>query len=154
MTRASLVCLAIVCLITVLAAPTCAQSTVEKRVALVIGIGDYTDPLLGKLEHPKSDAASIARQLKQLGFGNMLTALAQRESGTGGLDEAVTALQAAVTTYTRGDNPFDWASAQLGLANALALLGQRQSRTAQLEAAVVAYRKALEEDTRERVPLS
>jgi uncharacterized caspase-like protein len=68
MTRASLTWLAIACLITVLAAPTCAQSTVEKRVALVIGIGDYTDPLLGKLEHPKSDAASIAQQLKQLGF--------------------------------------------------------------------------------------
>jgi len=63
-------------------------------------------------------------------------------------------LHAAVTTYTREDNRFDWAGAQLGLANALALLGQRQSGTAQLEAAVVAYRKALEEDTRERVPLS
>src|SRR5215467_9169249 len=68
MTRALSAWLAIVCLLTVLAAPAGAQTITEKRVALVIGIGDYRDPLLGKLDHPKSDAASIAQQLKQLGF--------------------------------------------------------------------------------------
>jgi uncharacterized caspase-like protein len=66
--------LAVVCLLTALAVPAAAQPITEKRVALVIGIGDYRDPLLGKLDHPKSDAASIAQQLKQLGF-EVVTAL-------------------------------------------------------------------------------
>jgi hypothetical protein len=34
-------------------------------VALAIGIGNYRDPLLGKL---KTDATQISQQLKQLGF--------------------------------------------------------------------------------------
>jgi uncharacterized caspase-like protein/uncharacterized protein YqhQ len=68
MTRAWSAWLAVVCLVVALVAPAAAQPIIEKRVALVIGIGDYRDPLLGKLDHPKSDAASIAQELKQLGF--------------------------------------------------------------------------------------
>jgi uncharacterized caspase-like protein len=40
----------------------------ENRVALVIGIGDYKDPLLGKLDHPKPDADAVAQKLGALGF--------------------------------------------------------------------------------------
>jgi uncharacterized caspase-like protein len=68
MSRASLVWLAVAYLIAAQVAPAFAQSSLERRVALVIGIGDYQDPLLGKLSHPKPDAASIAQQLKELGF--------------------------------------------------------------------------------------
>jgi uncharacterized caspase-like protein len=68
MSRASLAWLAVTYLIAAQVAPAFAQSSLEKRVALVIGIGDYQDPLLGKLSHPKPDAASIAQQLEQLGF--------------------------------------------------------------------------------------
>jgi uncharacterized caspase-like protein len=68
MSRGSLAWLAIASLIAAQGAPAWAQPSLEKRVALVIGIGDYQDPLLGKLSHPKPDAASIAQQLTQLGF--------------------------------------------------------------------------------------
>ena len=42
--------------------------TTQKRVALVIGIGDYEDPLLGKLDHPKGDAEAMAQKLGEWGF--------------------------------------------------------------------------------------
>jgi hypothetical protein len=44
------------------------QVTTEKRVALVIGIGDYQDPLLGKLDRPKGDAEAMAQKLGELGL--------------------------------------------------------------------------------------
>jgi hypothetical protein len=37
-------------------------------VALVIGIGDYQDPLLGKRSDPKADATQISQTPKRLGF--------------------------------------------------------------------------------------
>ena len=40
-----------------------AHATTGKRVALVIGIGNYRDPLLGNLAHPKGDADAMAQKL-------------------------------------------------------------------------------------------
>jgi Caspase domain len=44
------------------------STAAENRVALVIGIGDYKDPLLGKLAHPKPEADAVAQKLGELGF--------------------------------------------------------------------------------------
>jgi uncharacterized caspase-like protein len=55
-------------LITVLAAPADAHLVTEKRVALVIGVGDYRDSSLGKLVHPKPDALAVSQALHDLGF--------------------------------------------------------------------------------------
>jgi uncharacterized caspase-like protein len=49
-------------------APGEGQAATEKRAAFVIGIGDYQDPLLGKLDHPKGDAEALARKPGELGF--------------------------------------------------------------------------------------
>jgi hypothetical protein len=45
--------------------------TAEKRVALVIGNGQYTRPAL-KLENPTNDAQDIAQALREIGFDVML----------------------------------------------------------------------------------
>jgi uncharacterized caspase-like protein len=48
--------------------PLVAQAAAQKRVALVIGIGDYQDWLLGKLDHPRPDAEALAHKLSDLDF--------------------------------------------------------------------------------------
>jgi uncharacterized caspase-like protein len=68
MSRAILGWFALLFLLAAAIEPADAQAAAEKRVAFVIGIGDYRDPLLGKLDHPKGDAEALAQKLGELGF--------------------------------------------------------------------------------------
>ena len=90
----------------------------------------------------------------QMGLGNTLWKLGERESGTTHLNEAAAAFRAASEVRTRAANPQAWAAAQNNLGAALQTLGARESGTARLEEAVAAYRAALAEYTRDRVPLN
>jgi tetratricopeptide (TPR) repeat protein len=89
----------------------------------------------------------------QMGLGNALGVLGEREAKTARLEEAVVAHRAALQEWTRERVPLQWAMAQNSLGNALAALGKREAGTARLEEAVEAFRAALQEWTRERVPL-
>src|SRR5215468_2085377 len=60
--------LAFVAIVTAWIGPAAAQAAAGKRVALVIGVGGYKDPLLGQLVHPQSDADAVALKLRDLGF--------------------------------------------------------------------------------------
>jgi tetratricopeptide (TPR) repeat protein len=79
--------------------------------------------------------------------------LAERETGTAHLTEAVAAYRAALEEYTRDQVPLDWATTQDHLGNALWTLGRRESGTTHLTEAVAAYRGALEELTPDLAPL-
>jgi len=68
MSRAILGSFALLFLFAAAIKPGDAQAATEKRVAFVIGISDYQDPLLGKLDHPKGDAEALAQKLGELGF--------------------------------------------------------------------------------------
>ena len=91
--------------------------------------------------------------MTQNNLGNALARLGERESGTGDLQQAVAAYQAALLERTRERVPLDWAATQTNLGLALVMLGERESGTGDLQQAVAAYRAALLEYTRERVPL-
>ncbi|WP_216822436.1 tetratricopeptide repeat protein [Pseudophaeobacter sp. EL27] len=86
-------------------------------------------------------------------LGVALQTLGARESGTARLEEAVTALRAALKELTRDRAPLHWATAQMNLGVALQTLGGRESGTTRLEEAVTAFRAALKELTRDRAPL-
>jgi tetratricopeptide (TPR) repeat protein len=90
----------------------------------------------------------------QLGLGNALETLGERESGIARLEQAVEVYRAALEERTRERVPLDWAMTQNNLGIALETLGERESGTVRLEQAVEAYRAALRELTRERVPLN
>jgi tetratricopeptide (TPR) repeat protein len=90
--------------------------------------------------------------MTQNNLGAALSTLGERESGTGRLEEAVTAYRAALLEYTRERVPLQWAMTQNNLGNALSTLGERENDPGRLEAAVDAYQDALLELTRERVP--
>ena len=53
--------------------------------------------------------------MTQIGLGNALQVLGARESGTGRLEEAVTAYRAALEERTRERVPLDWAATQNNL---------------------------------------
>ena len=91
--------------------------------------------------------------MTQVGLGNTLKELGERESGTDKLEAAVAAYRQAREEYTRERFPFQWAATGVGLGNTLQALGGRESGTGKLEEAVAAYHEALNERTRERVPL-
>ena len=89
----------------------------------------------------------------QMGLGNALRVLGQRESGTARLEEAVAAYGEALQENTRERVPLDWAMTQNGLGFALLRLGERESGSAKLEEAATAFHEALQEWTRARAPL-
>jgi tetratricopeptide (TPR) repeat protein len=99
-------------------------------------------------------AASVdERGTAQHNFGNALSTLGERLSGTSLLEEAVAAFRAALEERTRARVPLDWAATQNNLGNVLRILGERERGTEKLKQAVEAYRAALEEWRRERDPL-
>jgi Tetratricopeptide repeat len=67
--------------------------------------------------------------MTQNNLGNALSALGQRESGTGRLEEAIAAYREALKENTRERVPLSWAMTQNNLGNALSALGQRESGT-------------------------
>ena len=58
----------------------------------------------------------------QMGLGNALATLGERESGTGKLKEAVAAYREALKEITRDRAPLDWAQTQHNLGLALRAL--------------------------------
>ena len=85
---------------TLIAFPRAAQADTEKRVALVIGNGDYaTAP---RLENPPVDARAVAASLKRLGFqvieGYDLT-IAQMRSSVAEFSAALRDAKAAIVYY-------------------------------------------------------
>ncbi len=82
--------------------------------------------------------------MTQNNLGSALTSLGEREEGTAGLEDAVSAYRAALEVRSREALPRDWAMTQNNLGTALLSLGEREAGTAGLEAAVSAYRGALE----------
>ena len=99
---------------------------------------------------PTGDERGIALNM----LGNALWRLGDRESGTGLLEEAVSAYREALQHLARERVPLQWAETQNNLDNALRALGQRESGTARLEEAVSAFREALKERTSARAPLA
>jgi hypothetical protein len=144
MTRAWSAWLAIVCLVTARVAPAAAQPFIEKRVGLVSGIGDYRDPLLGKLDH------QLARNS---GSGTRCRSLVSAKTGRRSLRQRSLPTARLLEEDTRERVPLSWTAAQIGLGYALMSLGQRGTGTDELEQAVAAFREALKEETRERMPL-
>ncbi|MFD0935963.1 tetratricopeptide repeat protein, partial [Methylobacterium trifolii] len=118
-----------------------------RNVSLKAAVEVFRDVL-----RSSSDDASYWA-MAQNNLGNALRTLGERESGTGRLEEAVSAYRAALEELTRERVPLNWAATQNNLGTALATLGGRESGPDRLEEAVSAYRAALEEWTRERVPL-
>ncbi len=57
--------------------------------------------------------------MTQNNLGAALSALGERESGTAGLEEAVSAYRAALLERTRERVPLDWATTQNNLGAAL-----------------------------------
>jgi hypothetical protein len=87
-------------LLTLTVFPRAAQADVEKRVALVIGNGDYkTAP---RLENPPIDAKAVAASLKRLGFqvieGYDLT-MAQMRASVAEFSAALPEAKAAIVYY-------------------------------------------------------
>jgi tetratricopeptide (TPR) repeat protein len=102
--------------------------------------------------YPRSQAA-LDWAKAQMGLGNALGVLGERECGTARLEEAVKAYRAALEERTRERVPLEWAATQNNLGKTLMWLGERESGTARLEEAVAAYRAAQEERTRDRAAL-
>ena len=116
------------------------------------GLRDATQKLSTLLNSPTIRRPRHLAVLR-VAFGNALTTLGARDSGTKRFEQAVEAYQAAIEVLTRERVPLDWAMTQNNLGNALQALGERESGTERLEQAVEAYRAAIEVATRERVPL-
>jgi tetratricopeptide (TPR) repeat protein len=90
----------------------------------------------------------------QIGLGDALTILGQREAETARLEEAVTAYRAVLTEEIREQVTVNWwTTAQIGLGDALTILGQREGDSARLEDAIAAYRAALTQQPPEQGPL-
>ncbi len=66
-------------------------------------------------------------------LGNALLELAERESGTARLEEAIATFREALEQRARDQVPLEWAAAQNNLGNALLKLGERESGTTRLE---------------------
>lgn len=77
----------------------------------------------------------------QYNLGYTLQRLAESESGTGRLEEAVVAYRNALHEYTE-NRVFDWVRTQNNLGNTLWRLGERMSGTEKLEEALAAYQAA------------
>lgn len=86
-------------------------------------------------------------------LGQALGALGQRQRGTWHLQQAIAALQAALSVRSRDHTPLDWAATQNSLGNTLGVLAQRCADTEKLEQAVAALHCALEVRSREDTPL-
>ncbi len=85
----------------------------------------------------------------QNNLGTALSALGERESGTGRLEEAVAAYQAALEERTRERVPLDWAMTQNNLGTALSTLGARESDLDLLTQALAAIRNSYEMTVKE-----
>jgi tetratricopeptide (TPR) repeat protein len=89
----------------------------------------------------------------QVNLGSVLISLGERESGTARLEEAVTAVRAALEEWTRERAPFYWATLQVNLGNALAALGGRTEgpeRLGHWQTAIASWRNAQLIFTREQ----
>lgn len=76
-------------------------------------------------------------------LADALETLGKRETGTGHLEEAVTAYRASLKEYTRDRMPYEWAETQNDLGFALKRLSERESGTTHLEEAVTAWEQCL-----------
>jgi tetratricopeptide (TPR) repeat protein len=88
----------------------------------------------------------------QMGLGNALRALGERETGTARLEQAVAAYRLVLQEITRERMPQDWAKAQIGLGWALRAFGEHEAGTVRLQEVVTASRDALKEWTRQHMP--
>ena len=99
---------------------------------------------------------SWANTQKMLGSALLFSSL-PKNGGTSvdgmPLNEAIVAFRAALTVYTRADDPKTWASIELALGTALFVSGIQTDDSAPLREAVIAYREALKVFTRERTLL-
>ena len=78
-------------------------------------------------------------------LGGALKTLGERESGTGHLEDAVTAFRAALEENTRDRVPIQWAGTQMNLGNALGTLAKRENSAVRLREAITCMRGAAEE---------
>jgi tetratricopeptide (TPR) repeat protein len=88
--------------------------------------------------------------MTQTHLGLALSSLAEHETGTMRLEEAILAFRAALQERTRDRVPLDWARTQHNLGVALYALGERLSSAARLEEAAKAFCAALKERSVER----
>ncbi len=129
------------------------------RVLALTGERDQTAVLLREavqafreaIKETKPDrTADVAAA--QMGLGNVLLTLEEKEPGTSLLVEAVDAYSAAIAGLSRSADATLWAEAQMNLGVARLGLGEQQSGTERLEGAVQAFRAALEVSTRQAAP--
>ena len=88
----------------------------------------------------------------QMGLGNALLTLEEKEPGTPLLVEATAAYTAALAVLSRSADAPIWAEAQMNLGVARLGLGEQEGGTGRLEGAIEAFRSALEVSTREAAP--
>lgn len=86
-------------------------------------------------------------------LGAALHSLAERESGTDRLDQAIAVFETALSLITRERLPALWSEIQHNFGNALYELGSRNADPKSQEQAIDALRAALEIRTRETEPL-
>lgn len=124
--------------------------TGEREQSAVI-LRDAAQAFREAVKETKSDrTADIAAA--QMGLGNVLLTLEEKEPGTPLLVEAVDAYSAAIAVLSRTADAGLWAEAHMNLGVARLGLGEQQTGTERLEGAVHAFRSSLEVSTRQAAP--
>jgi uncharacterized caspase-like protein len=89
----------------------------------------------------------------ELGLTTALVYLSDREQGTGSLDEALDAINDAISVTDKVGHPLEWAQLQSTLGNVLRLLGDHTGDPSQYEKSVAAQRAAVAALDKTRTPL-
>jgi tetratricopeptide (TPR) repeat protein len=138
------------------------RSTSSRKVVFKLGQRVLAESLRSLAEHQGSLASlqqsvDAYRAALQLGndesmvrgetlnnFGIVLSMLAHAERKTALAEEAVKALEEALTTRTRAAVPIGWATTNENLGNALSVIGEIGRSPIKLYQAIDAYKNALE----------
>jgi tetratricopeptide (TPR) repeat protein len=115
-----------------------------------VAIGELEQALAPILPSPEDIIVALKEKLRSsrhglehVQLGVALMSLAEHESGTERLTEAVGVMREALTKITRQGYPLGWAAVQNPLGLALLRLGLRETGTEHLEAAVKAFEEAV-----------
>jgi tetratricopeptide (TPR) repeat protein len=114
---------------------------------------DAVDILRSLIADDRCAANREAVARANLLLGGSLQMLADRDSGTARLEEAITVYHEAMKDWPRERAPLEWAETQESIASALWEIADREDSTTRYEEAMAAYHETLKERTRERAPL-
>jgi uncharacterized caspase-like protein len=89
----------------------------------------------------------------ELGLASALVYLGDREQGTDSLDDALGAINDALSVTDKGVHPLEWAQAESTLGNVLRMIGDHTGDAAQYEKSAEAQRQAVAALDRNKTPL-